>query len=211
MFLFYFQNLTLYSDMGNTRNLIIGAILVLLCFMGCSSYNGMATADQAVKKEWGEVENQFQRRNDLIGNLVNTVKGAADFEQGALTAVIEARSKASQIKVDPNDLSPENIEKFQQAQGQLGQVMSRLMVLTENYPTLRATEQFKGLSDELAGTENRIAVARGRFNQVVGDFNTRVVRFPGNIFAGMFGFKEKGYFKADEGANKAPTVDFGKK
>lgn len=197
--------------MGNTRNLILIAILAVVGMFGCSTYNGMATTEQGVKKAWGEVENQFQRRSDLIGNLVSTVKGAADFEQGTLTAVVEARAKATAMRVDPNDLTPENIEKYQAAQGSLGSAMSRLMMVTENYPQLRATEQFKGLSDELAGTENRIATARRDFNTAVGDYNGRIVRFPANIFAGMFGYKEKGFFKADEGASKAPTVDFGKK
>jgi LemA protein len=192
----------------NFRTIGILVVAGMLFFWGCNVRNGLASADQSVRKQWSEVENQYQRRFELIPNLVNTVKGAADFERGTLEAVIQARSSASQIKVDPNDLNPESIRKFQEAQGQLGSVLNRLMVLTENYPQLRATEQFQKLSDELAGTENRIAVARKDFNTSVQGYNEKLVRFPANMIASITGFKEKGYFTADAGASRAPTVDF---
>jgi LemA protein len=186
---------------------VIGALFFTTMLSSCG-YNSMVKLDENVKTKWNQVETQYQRRSDLIPNLVSTVKGAAKFEEGTLTAVVEARAKASQIKVDADDLSPEKIEKFQAAQGQIGQALSRLMVLTENYPELKATQQFSDLSVQLEGTENRIAVARKDFNDAVQEYNTKVRSFPNNLTAGMFGFKQRVGFKADEGAQNAPKVQF---
>lgn len=188
--------------------LIIVAVVVLIALLGGCGYNGLVKMDEDVKAKWNQVETQYQRRADLIPNLVSTVKGAAKFEQSTLTAVIEARSKASQIKLDPGQLTPENIAKYQQAQGQVSQALSRLMVLTENYPDLKATEQFRELSSQLESTENRISVARKDFNESVQVYNTKVRSFPTNLTAGMFGFSPKAGFKADAGAEKASKVDF---
>ncbi|TDO19753.1 LemA family protein [Pedobacter duraquae] len=188
--------------------IVVGIIVVLIAFGSCSGYNNLVKLDEEVKTKWNQVETQYQRRSDLIPNLVSTVKGAAKFEQTTLTQVIEARSKASQITVDPNKLTAENIEKFQSAQGEISQALGRLMVLTENYPQLRATDQFRDLSVQLEGTENRIAVARKDFNESVQTFNTKVRSFPNNITAGMFGFSVKAGFKADAGAQNAPKVQF---
>jgi LemA protein len=154
------------------------------------------------------VQSDYQRRADLIPNLVNTVKGEANFEQGTLTKVIEARASATQMKIDPKDLTPEKLEQFQAAQGQLSQALGRLLVVTENYPNLRANEAFRGLQAQLEGTENRIKTARNDFNDAVKDYNVKVRRFPMNIFAGFFGFRPKEGFKAEVGAEKAPEVKF---
>jgi len=186
---------------------VIGALFITTMFSSCG-YNTMVKLDENVKTQWNQVETQYQRRSDLIPNLVSTVKGAAKFEQSTLTAVVEARSKASQIKVNTDDLSPEKIAEFQAAQGQVGQALSRLMVLTENYPELKATQQFSDLSVQLEGTENRIAVARKDFNDAVQEYNTKVRSFPNNLTAGMFGFKQRAGFKADAGAENAPKVQF---
>lgn len=192
------------------KKVIIGivAVVVLLALVSGCGYNGLVKMDEEVKAKWNQVETQYQRRSDLIPNLVSTVKGAAKFEQGTLTAVIEARSKASQITVDPNKLTPENIDKFQAAQGQITQALGRLMVLTENYPELKATQQFSDLSGQLEGTENRIAVSRKDFNDAVQTYNTKVRSFPTNLTAGLFGFSPKAGFKAEAGADKAPKVEF---
>ncbi|MCY1522152.1 Protein LemA [compost metagenome] len=186
---------------------IIAVVVLLILINGCG-YNGLVKMDEDVKTKWNQVEAQYQRRADLIPNLVSTVKGAANFEQETLTNVIEARSKASQIKIDPDKLTPENIEKYQAAQNQIGQALSRLMVLTENYPQLKATQQFSDLSAQLEGTENRITVARKDFNESVQLFNTKVRSFPTNLTAGLFGFSTKTGFKADAGAQNAPKVEF---
>lgn len=186
---------------------LIAALFITTTFSSCG-YNTMVKLDEDVKTKWNQVETQYQRRSDLIPNLVSTVKGAAKFEQSTLTAVIEARSKASQIKVDADDLSPEKLEKFQAAQGQIGQALGKLMVLTENYPELKATQQFSDLSVQLEGTENRIAVARKDFNDAVQEYNTKVRSFPNNLTAGMFGFKQRAGFKAEAGAENAPKVQF---
>ena len=185
----------------------VGLLALVVLFSGCG-YNTLVKLDEDVKTKWSQVETQYQRRSDLIPNLVSTVKGAAKFEQSTLTAVVEARSKASQIKVNTDDLSPEKIAEFQAAQGQVGQALSRLMVLTENYPELKATQQFSDLSVQLEGTENRIAVARKDFNDAVQEYNTKVRSFPNNLTAGMFGFKQRAGFKADAGAENAPKVQF---
>ena len=195
----------------NSKNLgiivIIGLIL-LLGGCGCGGYNTMVTQDQNVKGKWGNVQSEYQRRSDLIPNLVNTVQGAANFEKSTLEAVISARAKATQTTIDAGDLTPENIAKYQAAQSQLSGALSRLLVTVEQYPDLKANQNFRDLQAQLEGTENRIKVARNDFNTAVQTFNTTVKTFPNVIFAGMFGFKEKGFFAADAGAEKAPTVNF---
>ena len=189
--------------------IVIGLIL-LLGGCGCTGYNNMISLDQNVKKVWGNVQSEYQRRSDLVPNLVNTVKGVADFEKSTLTDVTNARAKATQMTIDPANLTPENIAKFQEAQGQLSGALSRLLVSMEKYPELKATENFSNLQIQLEGTENRIKTARNDYNAAVQDYNTSVKRFPNNLLAGMFGFSEKGYFAADAGAEKAPSVDFTK-
>jgi LemA protein len=164
--------------------------------------------DEVVQKAWGNVETQYQRRADLVDNLVSTVKGSAAFEQETLTKVIEARSKATSVQINANDLTPEKIQQFQQAQGELSGALSRLLVSVEKYPELRTTEQFQTLMAQLEGTENRIAVSRNDFNGAVNEFNSSVRTFPNNLIAGLGGFKAKGYFKAAEGSEKAPKVQF---
>lgn len=186
---------------------ILGVVVLLVLVSGCG-YNGLVKMDEDVKTKWSNVETQYQRRSDLIPNLVSTVKGAAKFEQGTLTAVIEARASASKITIDPDKLNAENIEKYQQAQGQITQALGKLMVLTENYPELKATQQFSDLSAQLEGTENRITVSRKDFNESVQVFNTKVRSFPTNLTAGIFGFSVKTPFKADAGAQNAPKVEF---
>ena len=185
---------------------IIGGVLLLLVMMIAGSYNGMVSSRESVNTAWSKVESQYQRRSDLIPNLVNTVKGAANFEQETLTKVVEARAKATQIKVDANN--PDDIAKFQQAQSEVSSSLSRLLAVAENYPQLKATENFKDLQSQLEGTENRITVARNDFNDAAKAYNTKVKSFPTNLLAGMFGFKERPYFEPDAGANKAPSVDF---
>jgi LemA protein len=186
------------------------AILVIVATMSLSScsYNGMVQMDENVKAKWGAVQSQYQRRTDLIPNLVATVKGAANFEKSTLTDVIEARAKATSVQVDPSKLTPESIGKFQAAQGQLSQALGRLMVVTENYPTLKSNENFLGLQAQLEGTENRINVARLDFNTAVQEYNSKIRSFPANLTAKMFSFTEKGYFQAEAGADKSPKVQF---
>ena len=189
---------------------LIAVIVVILIFgfVGCGKYNGLVSKDEVVKESWAKVESQYQRRADLIPNLVSTVKGAADYEKGTLTAVIEARSKATQTTINAGDLTPENIAKFQGAQDQLSGALSRLLVTVEQYPQLKANQNFLDLQAQLEGTENRITVARNDFNTVVKDYNQEVRTFPNNLFAGIFGFSQKGYFTAAAGSDKAPTVQF---
>jgi LemA protein len=182
-------------------------ILAAFSLSSCG-YNTMVSKEETITGKWSQVENQYQRRADLIPNLVNTVKGYAEFEKGTLTQVIEARAKATQVRVDPGDLSPENIQKFQAAQDQLGASLGRLLAVAEAYPNLKANEGFQDLRVQLEGTENRIAVARQDFNTAVQDYNTYVRSFPNNLFAGMFGFKQKGYFQAQPGSEKVPEVKF---
>ncbi len=188
--------------------LIIVGIVIVLAAMFVKPYNKMVQKDEECSKAWANVENAYQRRLDLIPNLVKTVQGAADYEKGTLTEVIEARAKATSVQVDPSNLTEESLAKFQAAQDQLSSALSRLMVVVERYPELKATEEFKSLMDALEGTENRIAVARKDFNTTVNDYNSYIRRFPNNIVAGMFNFDKKGYFKAAEGADKAPEVEF---
>jgi len=168
----------------------------------------MVQLDEQVQAQWGQVQNVYQRRSDLIPNLVNSVKGAAKHEQETLTKVIEARAKATSVQVDPNKLTPENIQKFQQAQGELSSALGRLLAVSEAYPTLQANQNFLELQAQLEGTENRIAVERQKFNEVTQAYNSKIRTFPNNIFAGMFGFEKKGYFQAEAGSEKAPTVQF---
>ena len=191
----------------STLAIVVG-ILAILLIAGCSSYNGFVDAEENVEQVWSDVETQYQRRSDLIPNLVNTVKGAAEFERGTLEAVTEARAKASSININANDLSPEMLEQFQAAQAQVSQGLGRLLATAEAYPQLQSNQQFQALQDELAGTENRIAVARSRFNEAATDYNKQVRRFPGAIFATVFGFDQKPQFQAEAGAQNAPTVEF---
>lgn len=184
---------------------IIILILVIWVF---SSYNGLVGKAESAEAAWAQVENVYQRRADLIPNLVNTVKGAADFEKSTLNDVIEARAKATSINVDPSNLTPESIQKFQEAQAGLSSALSRLMVVVERYPELKATQNFSQLQAQLEGTENRISVERRRFNEVVQDYNTSIRTFPGVLIAGIFGFDRKGYFEAESDADEAPEVKF---
>ncbi len=188
--------------------LIIVGVLIVLGAMLVSPYNKMVQKDEGCSKAWADVENAYQRRMDLIPNLVKTVQGVADYEKGTLTEVIEARAKATSVQVDPSNLTEESIAKFQAAQDQLSSALSRLMVVVERYPELKANQNFLELQAQLEGTENRIAVERGKFNETVNDYNSYIRRFPNNIIAGMFNFDKKGYFKATEGADKAPDVEF---
>lgn len=186
----------------------LALIVLLVVSWGTRTYNRMVTMQESVTSQWGNVETQYQRRNDLIPNFVNTVKGAANFEQTTLTQVIEARAKATQVTVDPANLTPESLQQFQQAQGEVSSALARLMVVVEKYPELRATQNFRDLQVELEGTENRISVERRKFNEVALSYNTYIRRFPQNFLAGMFGFQAKPYFEAQEGAEKAPEVKF---
>ncbi|HAK12504.1 MAG TPA: LemA family protein [Chitinophagaceae bacterium] len=195
----------------STRNIVLIVIAVLVLFVGfsgCNGYNGLVKQDEVVNNAWANVQSDYQRRADLIPNLVNTVKGEANFEQTTLQNVIAARASATQIKVDAKDLTPEKLQEYQAAQGQLSQALGRLLMVTENYPNLRANDAFRGLQAQLEGTENRIKVSRNDFNAAVKDYNVKVRSFPMNIFAGMFGFKTKEGFKAEAGAEKAPEVKF---
>jgi len=189
---------------------LFSAILVVMAVMSLSScsYNSMVQMDENCKAKWGAVESQYQRRADLIPNLVATVKGVANFEKSTLVDVAEARAKATSITVDPTKLTPETIQKYQEAQGQLSTALGRLLSVTENYPQLRANDNFTALQAQLEGTENRINIARLDFNQAVQDYNSKIRSFPANITAKMFGFTEKGYFQAEAGANKVPSVSF---
>jgi LemA protein len=189
--------------------LIFLGILVILLFWGCSSYNGLVKSDEEVKQSWGNVQSAYQRRADLIPNLVETVKGETSFERGTLNDVINARARATSVNVNPENLTPEAIQQFQQAQGQLGSALGRLLVTVEQYPNLRANDAFRDLQRQLEGTENRINTARDRFNEVVNPYNTKVRSFPTNLFAGMFGFKPRPPFEAEAGAQNAPKVNFG--
>jgi LemA protein len=189
--------------------IVIIAILGLFLYTkAVGVYNMFVQNEETVNGTWAEVETQYQRRADLIPNLVNTVKGYADFEQETLTGVIEARAKATGITLKADDLSPEKIAQFQQAQDQLGGALSRLLVAVERYPDLKANQNFLELQAQLEGTENRIAVARRNFNQNVQSYNSNLRTFPNNLFAGWYGFERKGYFEAAEGAQNAPTVQF---
>ncbi|HHT7889461.1 LemA family protein [Pasteurella multocida] len=186
--------------------LIIVAIVAGFTLMG--SYNGLVKAEEEIESVWANVESSYQRRADLIPNLVNTVKGQADFEKNTLTQVIEARAKATQTKIDPANLSEEQLAKFQQNQNEVSSALSRLLVTVEQYPTLKANEGFMNLQVQLEGTENRINVARNKFNEAARVYNQKVRQFPTKLVAILFGFKEKPYFKSTEGAETAPVVNF---
>ena len=188
--------------------LIIGAIILGIYFLTVGKYNTAVEKEENAQTAWSQVESAYQRRNDLIPNLVNTVKGAADFERGTLTDVIEARSKATSVRVDPENLSAEQIQQFQQAQGEVSSALSRLLVTVERYPELRATQNFQQLQSQLEGTENRINVERNRYNEAVRDYNTYIRQFPNNIIVGMYGFDEMPRYAADAGAEAAPDVEF---
>lgn len=193
----------------NIKTLIGLGVVALLVFVGIGKYNTLVEQEQTVEQSWAQVENQYQRRADLVPNLVNTVKGAADFEQETLTDVIEARSQATSIEVSAEDLNdPQKVQQFQQAQEQLSGALSRLLVTVEKYPELKANQNFRDLQVQLEGTENRISTERQRFNESVQGYNTTVKRFPNNLFAGVFGFDQKAYFEADEGAEEVPEVNF---
>ena len=187
---------------------IIIAVVLVLFFWVRGVYNSMVTQDESVKTAWSQVENQYQRRLDLIPNLVNTVKGYASHERATLEGVINARANATKTTIDPTNLNEETMKQFQAAQGELSSALSRLMVVVERYPDLKANQNFMELQAQLEGTENRISVERKRFNEVAQNYNTNIRSFPTNILAGMFGFQPKAYFPAESGAEKAPTVEF---
>ena len=187
---------------------IIAILALLFAFGGCNGYNKMVTLDQDVQKQWGQVQTAYQRRADLIPNLVNTVKGYANFEKETLTQVIEARSKATSVNIDANNLNPENFQKFQEAQQGVTSALSKLLVTVEKYPELKANQNFLELQAQLEGTENRISVECNKFNEVTGTYNTTVKRFPNNIMAGIFGFEAKPYFQASAGSETPPSVQF---
>jgi len=184
------------------------AVALTALVMTSCGYNSMVEKDEAITEQWAQVETQYQRRADLIPNLVNTVKGYADFEQETITGVIEARAKATSVQIDASNLTEENMAAFQKAQGQVTSSLSKLLVSVERYPELKANQNFLDLQAQLEGTENRIAVARRRFNEVVKDYNTYIRKFPRNMYAGMFDFEKRTYFEAEEGNEKAPTVTF---
>lgn len=188
--------------------IIIVGIILLFTMYGCSTYNGLVGKDETVNEKWSLVQTQYQRRADLIPNLVNTVKGAANFEKETLTQVVQARASATSMNLSAADLTPENIQKFQAAQDQLSGALSRLLVTVEKYPELKANQNFLELQAQLEGTENRITVARNDFNTVVKVYNQAVRVFPASLFAGIFGFAPKGYFEAAASAQNAPTVSF---
>lgn len=188
--------------------IIVLAVIGMIAAWLIGRYNSMVTMEENVENAWGQVENQYQRRMDLIPNLVSTVKGYATHEQSTYTAVMEARAKATQITIDPSNATPEQLAAYQNAQGELSQALGRLLAVAENYPELKANENFKQLMDQLEGTENRITFARNTFNDTAKEYNTFIRRFPANIVASMFGFQYKPYFKAEEGAEKAPKVEF---
>lgn len=186
---------------------VVWSMLCMVLLNSCS-YNKMVEKDEAVSTAWSNVETQYQRRADLIPNLVNTVKGYAEHESSTLEAVIAARSKATQITVDPSELTAEKLAEYQKAQGEVTSALGKLLAITENYPTLRANENFSELQAQLEGTENRITEARKRYNDAVQDYNVLIRSFPNNLFAGMFGFSKKEKFAADAGASAAPKVEF---
>ena len=195
--------------MGNKRNitwLAIGGLVLILFFWGCSGYNKLVTGDQSVKKVWGNVETNYQRRTDLYNAVIKTIEGSANFEKSLLKDVVEARAKLGQVTVNVNDQA--SLDKYQQTQGQFRSAFSNLMGYVENYPELKTTKAFQDFQTQIEGTENRINVARQDYNKAVEDYNLRVKRFPGNLLAGMFGFHEKAFYKADPGSEKAPDVQF---
>ena len=193
---------------GTLITIIVIAVLGMIGVWMIGRYNAFVTMQENVENAWGQVENQYQRRADLVPNLVATVKGYAAHEQATLTGVMEARAKATQMNIDPSNVTPEQLAAFQAAQGELSQALGRLLAVAENYPDLKASENFRQLADQLEGTENRITYARSLFNDCAKEFNAAIRKFPGNIVAGIFGFERKAYFEAEEGAEIAPTVEF---
>jgi len=192
----------------NLGILVVVAILLIFGVWGCSGYNGLVKQDETVKQAWNNVNTEYQKRADLVDNLVNTVKGAANFEKETLTQLVNARAKATSINLTADQLTPENMAKFQEAQGQMTGALSRLLAVVENYPDLKATQNFQQLQNQLEGIENDIRKTRRSFNETINTYNTKVRSFPMNLLSGMFGFKAKEGFKADEGAEKAPKVQF---
>lgn len=193
---------------GTIIAIVVVVLLVMMGGCGVSRYNKMVDMEVRTEQQWANVESAYQRRADLIPNLVNTVKGYADFEQETLTRVIEARAKATSVTLSPDNLSPENIQKFEAAQGELSSALSRLLVTVERYPDLKANQNFLQLQNQLEGTENRINVERNRFNEVVGNYNAYIRKFPNSLIAGFGGFDKKGFFEASSGAENAPKVEF---
>ena len=195
--------------MKKNKGLIITIVVIaLVAIWGISSYNGLVSMDENVSNQWANVETQYQRRSDLIPNLVNTVKGYAKHESQTLEAVMAARSQATQVKIDPSNCTPQQLAAYQKAQGDVTTALGKLLAITENYPDLKATDNFKMLQEQLEGTENRINVARKDFNDSAKKYNTSLRRFPRNIIALMFGFEKRNYFEAEAGAEKAPKVEF---
>jgi LemA protein len=194
--------------MNKKRLLYLIGLIMLIPFFSSCGYNRMVSLDEGVTSQWANVENVYQRRMDLIPNLVSTVKGYADFEQQTLTQVIEARAKATSVTIDPTNLTEANLKQFQQAQGEVSSALSRLLVTIERYPDLKANQNFLELQAQLEGTENRIAVERRKFNEDVQTYNSYIRSFPRVIYAGWFGFEKKAYFEADQAAREAPKVDF---
>lgn len=188
--------------------IIVVAVVAIIGLWASSKYNSLVTVEENVNEAWSNVETQYQRRADLIPNLVNVVKGYAAHESETLTGVVEARAKATQITIDPTNATPEQLAAFQQAQGELSAALGKLLAISESYPDLKANENFRDLQNQLEGTENRITVARTNFNELAKEYNTTLRRFPTNLVAGLFGFEKKAYFEADPAAEKAPTVEF---
>ena len=191
-----------------TNYMRLSLLITLSALLSSCGYNSMVTKQEAVSGQWANVESSYQRRADLIPNLVNTVKGAANFEQETITQVIEARAKATSITIDPTKLTPQAIQQFEKAQGQLSSALSRLLVTVERYPDLKATQNFRDLQAQLEGTENRIAVERRKFNEATRDYNSYIKKIPQVLYSSSLGFEKTGYFEADKGAEKAPEVEF---
>ena len=195
--------------MKKNKGLIITVVVIaLVAIWGISSYNGLVSMDENVSNSWANVETQYQRRSDLIPNLVNTVKGYAKHESETLESVMAARSQATQVKIDPSNCTPQQLAAYQKAQGDVTTALGKLLAITENYPDLKANQNFLELQSQLEGTENRINVARKDFNDTAKKYNTSLRRFPRNIIASMFGFEKRNYFEAEAGAEKAPKVEF---
>lgn len=195
--------------MKKNKGLIIAlVVIVLVALWGITSYNGLVSMDEAVSNKWANVETQYQRRSDLIPNLVSTVKGYATHERQTLEAVMQARSQATQVKIDPSNCTPQQLAAYQKAQGDVTSALGKLLAITENYPDLKANQNFLELQSQLEGTENRINVARKDFNDAAKEYNTAIRRFPKNIVASMSGFEKRPYFEAEAGAEKAPKVEF---
>ena len=188
--------------------IVVLGILAIIALWVANVYNSFVAAEEEVESAWSQVENQYQRRADLVPNLVATVKGYAAHESETLQGVVDARARATQITIDPATATPEQLAAFQAAQGELSQALGKLLAIAENYPDLKANENFRDLQAQLEGTENRITIARQLFNESARNYNTRIRRFPNNIIAGAFGFEKKPYFEAEEGANKTPKVEF---